>query len=240
MIQNYLSDNKFEKLKPKAILFDMDGVLFDSLPSHSEAWVRAMAEHNLPMTAHDVYLSEGQPAIKTISIVYKEVHGQEADKEKLEEIYGLKSRYFEAMDETQPIAFAFEFTQLLKSKGYQLYIVTGSAQRTLIDNVQKYFPDTFNEENIISAFDVKRGKPYPDPYLEALRRAGVEPWEAIVVENAPLGVKSSSAAQVFTIAVNTGPLDAKLLLDNGANIVFDSMEELYNEWNSIEKTIKNK
>jgi beta-phosphoglucomutase-like phosphatase (HAD superfamily) len=56
-----------------------------------------------------------------------------------------------------------------------------------------------------------------------LQRAGVAAHEAIVIENAPLGVEAGVAAGVFTVAVNTGPIPASALYDAGADIVFDSM-----------------
>jgi len=69
----------------------------------------------------------------------------------------------------------------------------------------------------------------------ALKKSGLKPWEVVVIENAPLGVESSSKAGLFTIAVNTGPLDPTVLSDSGANIVFDSMKELYDSWESFRK-----
>ena len=62
-----------------------------------------------------------------------------------------------------------------------------------------------------------------------LQKAGVAANEAIVVENAPLGVEAGVAAGIFTIAVNTGPLPDQVLLDKGANLLFPSMEAL-SEW----------
>lgn len=59
----------------------------------------------------------------------------------------------------------------------------------------------------MTAFDVKLGKPHPEPYLMGLEKAGVKSHEAFVVENAPMGVRAGVAAGIFTIAVNTGPLD---------------------------------
>ena len=53
-----------------------------------------------------------------------------------------------------------------------------------------------------------------------LEKAGIKANEAIVVENAPIGVQAGVAAGIFTIAVNTGPLDAQVLLDAGANYYF--------------------
>lgn len=240
MFKTYLSENNFSKFNPKAILFDMDGVLFDSLPNHSLAWVKAMSEHQLPMAIEDVYLNEGQPAADTIGDIYKKIHGKEISKERCQEIYQLKAKYFEELEEVEPMPLALEFCKLLKTKGYELFVVTGSAQITLLESIQKHFPDIFHKSNVISALDVKRGKPHPDPYLEALRRANLQAWEAIVVENAPLGVQASVAAQIFTIAVNTGPLDSTLLKNSGANLLFESIEALYHQWEDIETEISNK
>lgn len=53
-----------------------------------------------------------------------------------------------------------------------------------------------------------------------LAKVGIKPNEAIVVENAPLGVRAAVAAQIFTIAVNTGPLPESALLNEGANMLF--------------------
>ena len=73
--------------------------------------------------------------------------------------------------------------------------------------------------------DVRHGKPAPEPYLKAMEKAGVTASECIVVENAPLGVEAGHAAGMFTIGVNTGPLDPLDLTEAGADVVFDSMEE---------------
>ena len=74
---------------------------------------------------------------------------------------------------------------------------------------------------------IGKGKPHPYPYLKGLEKAGnIRPEEAIVIENAPLGVKAAKAAGIFTVAVNTGPLDPQVLKDAGADIVLGSMTEL--------------
>lgn len=83
---------------------------------------------------------------------------------------------------------------------------------------------------MVTAYDVKFGKPNPEPYLMGLKKAGIAPNEAVVVENAPLGVKAGVAAGIFTIAVNTGPLPNNALLDEGANLLFNSMQELADNW----------
>ena len=116
----------------------------------------------------------------------------------------------------------------------QCGVVTGSGQRPLINRILKDFGDYVDESNITTAYDVKRGKPLPDPYLMGLRKAGdLAPWQAIVVENAPLGVRSGYAARIFTIAVNTGPLPNNELLAAGANLIFSSMTDFSENWTEL-------
>ena len=69
----------------------------------------------------------------------------------------------------------------------------------------------------------------------------IAPNNFIVVENAPLGVQAGVAAGVFTIAVNTGPLPDEVLLNQGANLLFHSMQEFCEEWENVyeELTVDN-
>ena len=86
---------------------------------------------------------------------------------------------------------------------------------------------------MVTAFDVKNGKPHPEPYLMGLEKGGhLKANQAIVVENAPMGIEAAVAAGLFTVAINTGPLDEKVLWDGGADIVLPSMEALFRNWES--------
>jgi beta-phosphoglucomutase-like phosphatase (HAD superfamily) len=71
----------------------------------------------------------------------------------------------------------------------------------------------------------------------ALEKAGIQAHEAIVVENAPLGVRAGVAAGIFTVAVNTGPLPESALLDEGANLLFPSMPDFNEHWEALSKEL---
>ena len=90
-----------------------------------------------------------------------------------------------------------------------------------------------DKELMVTAFDVKYGKPHPEPYLMALKKGDLKADEAVVIENAPLGVEAGHKAGIFTIAVNTGPLDGQVLLDAGADLLFPSMQALCDSWDTI-------
>ena len=90
-----------------------------------------------------------------------------------------------------------------------------------------------DKELMVTAFDVKYGKPHPEPYLMALKKGDLKADEPVVIENAPLGVEAGHKAGIFTIAVNTGPLDGQVLLDAGADLLFPSMQALCDSWDTI-------
>jgi beta-phosphoglucomutase-like phosphatase (HAD superfamily) len=107
----------------------------------------------------------------------------------------------------------------------------------LLDRLNHHFPDIFCRELMVTAYDVKRGKPDPEPYLMGLQKGGLRPEECIVVENAPLGVRAAKAAGIFTVAVNTGPLPDHALTDEGADALFPSMQAFSDAWESFSATL---
>jgi beta-phosphoglucomutase-like phosphatase (HAD superfamily) len=122
----------------------------------------------------------------------------------------------------------------MKADGLTIGVVTGSGQRPLIQRLLTDFSDFLDENHITTAYDVKKGKPAPDPYLAGLQKMGeLNPWEALVVENAPLGVRAGAAARIFTIAVNTGPLPDSSLTEAGADLLFTKMTDLKDRWQEI-------
>lgn len=222
------------KQKIKAVFFDMDGVLYDSMPAHSVAWVRAMTQFGLHFTINDCYMNEGRTGDDTINEQMKLQLGREATQEEMDKIYKLKTGFFEKSGIVQPMPFANNLLQKIKQAKQQIALVTGSGQVSLLENLNRDFPEIFNKNNIVTAFDVTRGKPDPEPYLLALQKTEREPHETIVIENAPLGIQAAKAAGISVIAVNTGTLADKILYNCGAKIVFSGMKELYQKWNTLD------
>lgn len=215
----------------KAVLFDMDGVLFDSMPYHAEAWHTTMKMHGLTLSRTEAYMHEGRTGSSTINIVFRRQLGREATPEEIEHIYQEKSRLFNSYPEAAPMPGAWELLQQVKAAGLLPMLVTGSGQRSLLGRLELHYPGIFRPEYMVTAFDVTYGKPNPEPYLMALKKGGLKAEEAIVVENAPLGVEAGHKAGIYTIAVNTGPLDGQILLDAGADLLLPSMTTLCEEWN---------
>ncbi|MDR3268548.1 MAG: HAD-IA family hydrolase [Tannerella sp.] len=236
-IQAYLTDRRYERIDLKSVLFDMDGVLYDSMPNHAKAWHEVMALHGYDLSLEDAYLHEGRTGADTIRIICRR-QGVSLSDEAITALYGEKTEAFHTYPEAPRMPGSYELLQKVVRDGLAPMVVTGSGHPLLLDNLNMYFPDIFRRDRMVTAFDVKYGKPHPEPYLMALEKGHLQPWEAFVVENAPLGVEAAHAAGLFTIAVNTGPLPDSCLLDAGANLLFPDMFALSEAWNTLREELR--
>ena len=211
----------------------MDGVLFDSMPNHAKTWAVVAREYGLDLSPEEVYMNEGRTCESTINMLTQRQWGRAATAREVEALYARKCALFNQCEEAPPMPGAAEVLRCVKQAGLGIYVVTGSGQLSLLNRLQTNYPGYFSPDRLISSRDVRHGKPHPEPYLMALSRAGLQPWEALVVENAPLGVRSAVAARIFTVAVNTGPLQPQTLTNEGAHLVFPSMNALAEQWEEL-------
>lgn len=203
----------------KLVMFDMDGVLFNTMPCHAEAWVKTVREIGRDIPAEVFYLNEGRNGESMI----RELLGSDAG---YKELYKRKSHFYDELPPAPVMPGAIEALRAVRAAGLESTIVTGSGQVQTLERLRTEFAGLFREDWMVTGFDVRIGKPDPEPYLTGLHKAGVTADEAFVVENAPLGIRSGRAAGCRVLAVNTGPLDDSLLLNEGADELFHSMSEL--------------
>ena len=223
---------KCENRKIKAVFFDQDGVLFNSMPFHAKSWELAMTENGMPFSAEQTYRNEERTGASVIQENYRAIYGVDAPQEVIEAVYSAKSDHFNRLTGGKLpdlIPGVRDLLTFLHQHGIQCWVVTGSGQRSLLNNLCTTFEGIIKPDHIISAFDVQHGKPHPEPYLKAWERSGFRKEECMVVENAPLGTRAGKAAGLFVAAVNTGPLPDSDLTAEGADRVFPSMHALL-EW----------
>ena len=232
IIDNAIGNQKPEALENmaerfKCVLFDMDVVLYNSMPNHAVAWVRALKEFGIGFTPEDSYATEGARGVDTIRLYAKRQLGKDLTEEQAQKIYDVKTQYFHELPTAEIFDGVKDLMRKIKAEGLQICVVTGSGQRPLFQRLVDDFGEFIDNEHIVTAYDVKRGKPNPDPYLMGLKKCGnVKPSEGIVIENAPLGIRAGVAAGCFTIAVNSGPLPDSELLAEHPNLLFKSIREL--------------
>lgn len=209
-----------------AFFFDMDGVLFNSMPHHAEAWQEVMTAHGLNFTIADCFRNEGRTGQDVIDYCIRRDQGRQATEEEIWAIYHEKTEHFRSKGPVEPIAHVKDVLELLQREGAQIWVVTGSGQSSLLERLNSTFGPIFSRERMITAYDVVHGKPDPEPYLKAWERSGLSKEQCFVIENAPLGVRAGKAAGLTVLAINTGPLPDEDLKNEKADYVFHDMSAL--------------
>ena len=210
----------------RGVFFDMDGVLYDSMGAHADAWSKAFKHFGIDFSPEMVYQNEGRTAHSTINLVYQQNEERLATESEIEQIYSKKSELIEIYPDAIPFIGAKALMLELKSKGVDIWVVTGSMQDKYLSALVRDFEGLITADKIISGRDVRHGKPDPEPYLTALQKSGLLADEVIVIENAPLGIQSAKAAGIYTVAINTGILDDSILWESGADLLF-------RDWNDM-------
>lgn len=116
-IARYLEKHGHPYIQLKAVLFDMDGVLFNSMPYHADAWHKVMERHGLHLSREEAYMHEGRTGASTINIVYQRQYGKDATPEMIESIYAEKSAEFSTHPEPERMPGAWEVLQKVKAAG---------------------------------------------------------------------------------------------------------------------------
>ena len=112
-IARYLKTHGHTRISLKAVLFDMDGVLFDSMPYHADAWHKVMESHGLHLSREEAYMHEGRTGAATINLVYQRQYGRDATPELIESIYAEKSAEFNKHPEPGRMPGSLEVLSLI-------------------------------------------------------------------------------------------------------------------------------
>ncbi len=216
----------------RAVLWDMDGTLVDSEELHWRAWRETMADEGISIT-HDQFLSSfGQRNDSIIPLWL----GAGAAPERVRKIERAKEDRFRRMVRDAgvlPLPGAVAWVNRLSESGW-LQAVASSAPRANVEAVLGEMGTASYFQAIVSAEDVRRGKPDPEVYLLAASRLGALPDRCIVVEDAAAGLEGARRAGMFRIGVNrSGPrLVADLVvasLDQLEAYAFDKLVPLRQE-----------
>ncbi len=186
-------------MMPKAVIFDMDGVLVDSMPYHADAWIAVFGELGIHINREDIYDIEGSNHEGVIRLVFEKA-GRMPKAVDFDELARKKREILQKMNKVGVFEGIPETLGFLKNKCL-LGVVSGSDKAVVMELLGRFFPNTFDA--VVTGNDVREGKPSPEPYLKAIGMLGVGKDECIVIENAPLGVESAKRAGLFCIAIPT-------------------------------------
>ena len=210
----------------KAILFDFDGVIAQTLPSHIAAWKQVLSDLDIFPDENTVRIHEGLTTVEIARAIFA-ANGRTIDEDTARIYSEQKNLIFQKQNSATVYSAVHELLPSLKRR-FKLGLVSGSTLKNILsvvpDNLSRLF------DVIITDGDTKRAKPNPEPYLAAAKRLRVKPQECIVVENAPLGIQAAKKARTFCIGLMT-TLPASAL--EGADVLCKDHEELLQKIASI-------
>ena len=182
----------------RGIIFDCDGTLADTMPSHYEAWLTILSRYDLEMSEDRFYALGGWPTMRVAELLIGE-SGREID---AQAISHEKEALFETMLHlVRPIEPVIDVVREHHGR-LPLAVATGAVWPICEVILQQIgVPHYF--DTIVSAEEVERHKPAPDVFLEAARRLGVEPRYCRVYEDTDPGVEAARRAGMQYVDVRT-------------------------------------
>lgn len=204
--------------KIKAVLFDYDGVLADTMNDNFLAWKYAFHAYGAKIVKDDYVRLEGMnPAgiAENISSKY------DIDLTYLKKIIAVKEEFYKVNNNFRSYKGIKKLVKKLKRRGLRLGLVSGASKSRIQSVTPKPLLSLFDV--VVAGDQVNNAKPHREPYQKALQLLRTRSEEAVVIENAPLGIESARAAGIYCIAICTTMQKNYL---SSADVVVASIPEL--------------
>lgn len=184
----------------KALIFDLDGTLVDSMPTHFKSWCTALKKQgHQGVFAEDVfYAMGGRPTRDIVEIINGE---QDLHLDPDAVAYAKKKAFLKDLDSLELIPEVAKIAE--EHRGKVPMAVASGGGRVVVEKTLQHLgiSDWFDE--VVTANDVTNGKPAPDVFLETALRLGVDPKDCVVFEDARSGIIAARAAGMQVVAVPT-------------------------------------
>jgi beta-phosphoglucomutase len=210
----------------QAILFDFDGVIADTEGRHLLAFQRVLEPRGLTLDAA-VYTQHylGYTDREMIHALRHD-RGLAWDAAEIDAILSAKCEVFARMLAEGGVLYPSARACIERLAATRPLAIASGAHREEIAHILAGASLASHFLAIVGAGEVARGKPDPEPFLEAARRIGVSPESCVAIEDSPWGLQSASRAGCLTVAVTHTYRRAQLTAD----AIVDSLDEIASEW----------
>lgn len=216
-----IPEHKRQGNELRAVFFDMDGVLADTEPIHTEAYTRTFAKFGIKIDAES-FAAAVTLGGRRVAEWFVELGGSATKAE----LYATKDRAYDEIAAERglgPRPGLLSLVTGLRDAGVALWVVT-SARRVVAERLLQRLEISEAFAGIVGSDNVAKVKPAPDGYLAAIELAGVKAAEGVAIEDSPRGVAAGHAAGLAVVAAPTESLQD--LEFPGADLLVPSLEEL--------------
>lgn len=181
----------------KALIFDIDGTLADTMPAHFKAFQKVLGKYGIPFS-HDLFLSfAGVPVGPQMKMLKERYHPENFIPEKV--AIEKEEEYYKTIDQAQPLEVVFDV--LLRYHG-KLPIACGTGgDRRIAGRTLEVIGAIDKVDAVVTCDDVENGKPAPDTFLECARKLKIDPRDCLVFEDAEPGIQAAIAAGMKVIDI---------------------------------------
>ncbi len=203
----------------KGAIFDLDGVIVNTVTLHFMAWKKMFAEYGKDFSMKDYEDKvDGIPRIDGARAILTDISGAELDKAAAKkQVYFTNSLKIEGIN---VYTSSLKLMKELKQNDVKVAVISSSKNCPDILDKAGLYPLVDTE---INGRETVKGKPDPWIFLEAAKKLGLRPDECIVFEDAVLGVEAGKRADIFTIGVDRRNAPERL---NRADVVINDLGEV--------------
>ena len=190
----------------KAVVFDCDGTLVDSMPAHFDAWCEALALYGAGgVFKEDVFFAMGGRPTHDIVVELNDEYDLHLDPEAV--AFAKREAFLKRIHAVQLIDEVAAFARLWRGK-VPMAIASGGSRMVVEKLLHAVgISDWFDE--VVTAEDVSEGKPAPEIFLHAARLLGVNATKCLALEDAPSGILAARRAGMQVLAIPS-PLTSSL------------------------------
>jgi len=206
----------------QGVVFDVDGTLVDTRAAHLEAWSRVTRELGIRVSRRRLEALFG----KRSDFWAEAFLPGGTEKERRALVKAKDATFLQMLPSLEPFPSAIQLLRLLSRRGKKIAFATGATKAELAIHMRKLRAGRIADATVYDA-EVKRGKPYPDSYLLALKRLGLKAREVAVVGDSLYDAQAARAAGIACIAVRTGGFSREALVEAGATLVFRDVGSIF-------------
>jgi len=212
----------------KAVLFDYDGVIADTMKDNAAAWQKAFEDSGKQITEEEYYALEG---LSPVAVARTLGAKKQLSAQAIAELPGKKAAYYRQHNAFRVYPEIPAILRSLSDVGMRLALVSGASHERIREMTPQYLLDRFDV--IVGGEDTEFPKPDPAPYQRALNALGVSPQSSVVIENAPLGIQAAKSAGCYCIAIKSTLSDGSLALADVILIDHSELKKLLSEVHKI-------
>ncbi|WP_036484739.1 HAD family hydrolase [Myxosarcina sp. GI1] len=215
----------------KAVIFDLDGTLVNSVDYHAQAWVEAFKKHGYDFSFEKLRQQIG----KGSEFIIGELLSESEYEKYYDDISNYRKQYYQEnlLEKVQPFPKVRELFEKIEQDGKEIVLASSARKETI-----EHYKQLLNIEDLIkhatSTDDVEKSKPEPDIFNAALDKlTGMDKEEVIVVGDSPYDAIAASKIPLYTIGVLCGGFDEKELREAGCSEIFKDPADMLANYSKL-------